>query len=48
VWVVDDINFAIINYNFKLLFYGNGKLVTLIDKTDSLATFRLDDGGDSF
>ena len=34
--------------NYKLLFYGNGKLVTLIDKTDSLATFRLDDGGDSF
>lgn len=37
-----------IKENYKLLFYGNGKLVTLIDKTDSLATFRLDDGGDSF
>lgn len=51
-WVIDAMKEAYKKVapieNYKLLFYGNGKLVTLTDKTDSLATFRLDDGGDSF
>lgn len=51
-WVIDAMKeeykkVALIE-NYKMQFYGNGKLVTLIDTTDSLATFRLDDGEDSF
>ena len=34
--------------DYKMQFYGNGKLMILTNNTDSLPTFRLDDGGDYF